>query len=132
MLDFEVFKERGARRQEKQPVVTIQKKGVLTLNPAAIEALGTPPAVELLFAPQARTIGIRAADPSLSHVYNLRQPSRSRTRIVAAAAFLRHYGIEADTTQRYLALMMGDILAVDLSQGEPDDDGDPAERRERR
>lgn len=116
MLDFEVFKERGSRTRKERPLVTIQKKGVLALNVAALEALGSPEAVELSYAPKARTIGIRAADPALAHTYGLRQPKGSQTRLVAAVAFLKHYDIEVRATERYPATMMGDVLAIDLTR----------------
>jgi hypothetical protein len=116
MLDFEVFKERGARTRKELPLVTIQKKGVMALNVAAFEALGSPQAVELLYAPKAKTIGIRAADPALPHTYNLRQPKVSQTRLVAAVAFLNHYEIRVEATERYPATMMGDVLAIDLTR----------------
>jgi hypothetical protein len=118
MLEFEVFKDRGTRRRTERPIVTLQTKGVIALNPAAYEALGSPEAVELLYAPRARTIGIRAADPSLPHAYKPRQQKRAQVRSVAAQAFLKHYGIEVAVTRRYPARMIDDVLAIDLNQRE--------------
>lgn len=132
MLDFEVFKERGQRVMERQPLITIQKKGIMTLNEAAFEALGAPQAVELLYAPQARTVGVRAVEPSLSHAYTLRKPARGRTRIVAAAAFLKHYDIQIEAIRRIPARMVGDILAADLTQHTADEDSDHEDAEEQR
>jgi hypothetical protein len=123
VLDFEVFKDRGARRRKDRPVVTLQKKQIMALNPAAYEALGSPVAVELLYAAKARTIGIRAADPAQPHAYVLRQPKRSQTRVVSVQAFLGHYGIEVLATERYPATMIGDVLAVDLNRQTEHHDG---------
>jgi hypothetical protein len=116
MFDFEVFRDRGTRRRDALPSVTLQTKGVIALNSAAYEALGSPEAVELLYAPQAKTIGVRKADPSLAHAYKPRQQKGGHMRSVAAQAFLRHYDIQVNSTRRYPARMMGDILAFDLGK----------------
>jgi hypothetical protein len=116
MPDFEVFKDRGTRRQDQRPAVTLQTKGVMAMNPAAYEALGSPEAVELLYAQKAETIGIRAVDPSVAHAYRPRKQKGGHARSVAAQAFFSHYGIHVDATRRYPARMIGDVLAIDLSQ----------------
>ena len=118
MLDFEVFKDRGSKKINEEPRVTLQKKGVIALNQSAFELLGSPQAVELLYAPKARTMGIRAADPALSHAYSPRLPKGGYTRLVAAIAFFKRYGIAVEAIERYPAKMLGDVLAIDLSQRE--------------
>ena len=116
MLDFEVFKDRGSKKLNEEPRVTLQKKGVIGLNLPAYEMLGAPEAVELLYAPKARTIGIRAADPALPHAYRPRLPKGGNTRLVAAIAFFKRYGIMIGSIERYPAKMVGDVLAIDLSE----------------
>ncbi len=117
-LDFEVFRGRAAKTRKNLPTVSLQKKGVISLNPAAYEAIGSPKAVELLYAPKARVIGIRAADPDLTHSYPARVPKGGQTRLIAAVAFFNHYGIAVEKIRRYPATMVGDVLAIDLNQRE--------------
>src|SRR3954469_16988906 len=105
MLDFEGFRDRGTRRRDDHPTVTLQTKGVITMNPAAYEALGAPVAVELLYASQARTIGIRAVDPSQAHAYRPRQQKGGHARSVSAQAFLKHYGIKIAMNRCYYDTM---------------------------
>ena len=116
MPEFEVFRERGLRSRDQQLRVTFQTKGAIALNPAAFEALGSPEAVELLYADRDRLVGIRATDPSTSHAYTPRQHKHGRARSIAARAFFSHYGIRVEATRRYSARMLGDVLAVDLDQ----------------
>jgi hypothetical protein len=115
MATFEVFTKRGAPTVNA-PLVSIQRRGTLSLNLAAFEALGQPAAVEFLFDRTERVMGLRRVDPSVRHAYPVRKQQVSSTYVLAGAAFLNHYGVEADVRRRYPAQMDGDVLAVDLKQ----------------
>lgn len=118
MPDFEVYKAKASKPQQAQPVVAIQRKGALAINGAAFEALGSPEAVELLYARKERIIGIRAADPEQAHAYPTRKPKGGLARLVSAAGFLKHYGIGVDRLMHYPATMVDGILSVDLDHPE--------------
>ena len=118
-FEFEVF-DKKAVPSTKEPWVTIQKKGLLSLNKAAAEALGTPPAVELLFDRNAQVIGFRPAELDSPRAFVLRKqgknPSRNANYLVAGTAFCKYYGIDTSFARRYKPEMDGKILTVDLKQ----------------
>ena len=114
MPNFESFNRRMVPMQAA-PHVTIQKRGTLSLNRSAFEALGAPDAVKLLYDRDARIVGLRAvpaADPDASLV---RGSSRGRGPwVVSAMAFTRFYAIDTSTTLRREAYLEDDVLCVDL------------------
>jgi hypothetical protein len=88
------------------------------LNQDAYEALGRPEAVEMLFDRDEQVMGLRAA-PKLTtpHAYAVRAQKNSSSLLVSGRAFNQHYGLTADTTRRYPATMIDDVLAIDLKGG---------------
>jgi ribosomal protein L17 len=115
MPNFEVF-DRRSRPFFVQPLVTIQRRGIMSLNQAAYEALGNPQAVELLFDRAERVMGLRAVDQHAPHAYPLPQQGNSSNHLVAGKAFVKFYGIDTSVARRYRAEMLGNVLAVDLKQ----------------
>lgn len=87
----------------------------MSLNRAAYEALGSPEAVELLYARADRTIGLRAGDPGALHTYPIRRQGGAR--MLTATAFYGHIGARPKP-QRLAATLRDGILAARL----PDDD----------
>lgn len=116
MPEFEVFRKRMVPLV-KQPYVTIQRRGVLSFNHAAHEALGKPAAIELLYDAAAQVMGVRGVDPTTEHAYAFRQTAgRSNgSFMVSGIAFAKYYGIPTEVSRRYPAYMDGDVLCVDLS-----------------
>ncbi len=115
MPNFETFTRRSTP-VAATPLVTIQKRGTISLNRTAHELLGSPEAVELLFDKGEQVIGIRAVDPSIRHAYPLRKQPSSYSYLVAGQAFAKYYNIPIGETRRYEAEMIGDVLAIDLKQ----------------
>ena len=97
-------------------MVTIQRKGPISLNQAAFHALGKPSHVELLYDPNERIIGFRALTEPLAHAYQVRKQGRAHTFLVAGHAFLKYYDIPNEVSIRYVAKMYDDVLGVDLKQ----------------
>ncbi len=117
--DFEVF-DRGAAPKPTHPFVTVQRRGLLSLNRAAYDLLGGPTAVQLLYSRARNIVGIRAGDPGDPRSYPLRvQGERGKTYLVAGAAFTQHYGIPTTEARRYQARLLGDMLTVDLNDDAP-------------
>jgi hypothetical protein len=111
-MAFETFKRQRAQ-PSTEPTVTIQRKGVISLNVASFEALGEPEAVELLFDPDERRIGMRKIDPSVPHAYTVRSLGHT-TWLVSGTAFTNYYAIETPVARRWSATMQDDILTIDL------------------
>lgn len=113
-MPFETFTRQ--RRAGRQPFVTIQKKGVISINRAAFEALGNPEFVELLYDPDARLVGLRRVDSSVEHAYQVRAPVEGHaTWVISGAAFVSYYEIDTSTSVRRGASMDGDLLVVNLN-----------------
>src|ERR1700728_368181 len=115
MPQFEVFRKRMAPLV-KTPYVTIQKRGVLSINAAAYTALGQPEAVELLYDPDEKIVGLRRTERDSEHAYPVRTTASQSesTFMVSATAFTKYYGIDTTTSVRRPARMDSEVLCVDL------------------
>lgn len=114
MPDFEIFTKRLSPKV-KDPYVTIQKKGTMSINRASYELLGEPEAVELLFDASARVMGMRAVEASANHAYPLRGSGKSKSSfLLSGMAFSKYYEINTEVARRYSATFMDNILQVDL------------------
>lgn len=117
-MPFEVFNKRNAPLT-KSPSVTIQKRGLMSLNRAAFALLGEPKAVELLFDRDDRVIGLRPVDEGAAHAYPLRpQSSKQDTGplMVAGTAFTQYYEIDTSISRRWVPTLQEGILCIDLKQ----------------
>ena len=116
MPDFETFSRRMLSLQA-QPFVTVQRRGSMSLNQSALQALGQPEAVELLYDRSASIIGLHGVDPRAETAYQVRQASRSASGpwVISAMAFTKFYGIDTSATRRWPAYLEGDVLCVDLT-----------------
>jgi hypothetical protein len=116
MPNFEVFKKRMIPLQ-KQPYVTIQKRGTMSFNASAHAALGSPEAVELLYDPDEKVVGVRAVDAAVEHAYPLRTPgNKERSFVLSGTAFTKYYGIDTTVSRRRKAYLEEDVLCVDLKE----------------
>lgn len=115
-MPFETF-QKNRMPSKGQPAVTIQKRGALSLNNAAFEALGSPSFVELLYDREERLIGLRESDEATSHAYAVRGTGINQaTRVVSGKAFLAYYDIPRETARRWIAEERDGMLVIDLKQ----------------
>ncbi len=115
-MAFETF-QKNRMPSKGEPAVTIQKRGALSLNNAAFEALGSPSFVELLYDRDERLIGIRRSDEDTSHAYAVRGTGINQaTRVVSGKAFLAYYEIPRDVARRWIAEERDGMLVIDLKQ----------------
>jgi hypothetical protein len=114
-MPFELFT--GQRPVVREPAVTIQKKGAISLNRAAYEALESPEVAELLFDPVERKIGIRKADLSSPHAVPVRPlGERGSSWLISGRSFALYYGIPIDSARRWLARPVDNMLVIDLEE----------------
>ena len=107
---------RRARPVGGRPSVGIHaRKGTISLNRQAFEALRSADAVEILFDPVERVIGFRAA-PLSAASYPIHQQGTSATYLIAGRALARVMGIDTSRARRYDAALIDDVLTVDLNQ----------------
>ncbi|WP_062737489.1 hypothetical protein [Kocuria turfanensis] len=97
--------------------MTIQKRGVISLNKAAHDLIGNAETVELLFDRDRQVMAVRATDDSSPHAYVVRNGSKRGPgqAIVSATAFTAHYGIDTTATRRWKPFVEDDMLCVDLT-----------------
>ena len=117
MPNFETFTRKHRPAPAGDPTVTITARHQVALNRAAVEAIHSPDAVELLYDRTARIVGIRAAtDPEGATAHALRAAGASDGRRFSAKQFLTHFGVTVDQSLRWPAYMADGILCIDLSQ----------------
>jgi hypothetical protein len=105
-MAFEVFHNKFGRTGS-QLTVTITARGHLTLSRGALNALGDPDLVDLLFDRAERLIGIRRSEnPDAYHV--------SKARSVNCKAFARAFEIDTKQARRRPAQIEGGMLVVDV------------------
>ena len=122
-MPFETFTR---QRRAGQPFVTIQKKGVISLNRAAFEALDSPEFVELLFDSDAHLVAMRQVESSIEHAYQVRAPVENHaTWLISGGAFISYYEIDNSKSVRRAARMEGDLLIIDLNDPHVDPRAEP-------
>jgi hypothetical protein len=128
-LTFEVFDKRRAS-SAPSPFVSIQRRGPLSLNRAAHEAMGEPKAAELLFDRENSKIGIKPVDPTSPRGFPVRPQGRNgSTFIIAGQSFTKFYGIDTRVARRYAAVKEDDMLVIDLTADSVDVTGPRAKKR---
>lgn len=117
MPNFETFTRRMVPLADK-PYVTIQKRGNIAMNKSAHVALGEPKAVELLYDPVEKVVGVRGVDEAVEHAYPLRSQGGKDLGpyLVAGMAFTKYYDIDTTQARRWSASMIDDVLCVDLKE----------------
>lgn len=113
-MPFEVFDKRMTPLA-KAPSVTIQKRGVISLNKAAHDLVDNAETMELLY--DRHVMALRATDDSSPHAYAVRNGSKRGPgqAIVSATAFTAHYGIDTTATRRWKPFVEDDMLCLDLT-----------------
>jgi hypothetical protein len=116
MPNFQVFDKRAVP-SSVEPMVTLQRSGPISLNRVAYHAIGEPSHVELLYDPDEKIIGFRAAVGQPAHAYPVRvQGHATHSYLVAGLAFMKHFNILPKVSLRYVAQMYDDVLGVDLKE----------------
>lgn len=114
-MAFETFNPKIMQPPGYGPTVTVTARGVLSLSQGAVNALGQPSSVELLFDRDRRLIGIRASNKP--HAYPV-----SASRVIHCTAFTQEFGITGTqavrrpaTLQTSQVLGQGSMLVVDVN-----------------
>ena len=116
-MGFEVFDKRMTPLA-KAPSVTIQKRGVISLNKAAHDLIDNAETVELLYDRDRQVMALRPTDDSSPHAYAVRSGSTRGPgqAVVSATAFTAHYGIDTAATRRWKPFVEEGMLCVDLTE----------------
>lgn len=114
-MPFEVFSRRSVSRT-KLPMITIQRKGTMSLNASAaalitgiddLEAIQEVP-IELLYDKEAKMVGIRKAQADTISSYKLRKQKNADSFLLAGKMFTSFYGIDTTDAKKFRARDLGD------------------------
>lgn len=114
-MGFELFDKRLVP-VAKAPSVTIQKRGILSINKVAHDMIGAAETVELLYDKEERIIAIRPADGSSPHAYTIRPQSQRGTgqAVLSATAFTQYFDIDTTVSRRWVPYVIDGMLCIDL------------------
>ncbi len=114
-MAFERFEKR-ARPVTKEATVTLQRSGAISFNRVAWEAMGKPEAVELLFDPDTRRVGMQATDESAQYAYTLHGGAKRQqnTYLISGKAFTQYYEIDVSRSIRRIASIDDGMLVISL------------------
>ncbi len=119
MAKWIVFKQQGSRSASTKRV-SLSVRGVITLNQLAYEELGSPQAVELLFDPEEKLIGLRPVEKSVRHGYRVRKQGKNNSYLIGAKAFCNFNSIEHSETKAFNEVAMDDdVMVLNLKQMTP-------------
>jgi hypothetical protein len=117
-MAFEVF-QKGSAPVTTVPSVTIQKRGLISLNRASHDLIHGAAAVELLWDPDRKVIGIRSADEDNPNAYPVRplggKTSKGGSVLVAGTLFTQYIGLDTSEATRWSPKMEDGVLCIDVS-----------------
>ncbi|MDQ2787943.1 MAG: hypothetical protein M3Y58_23410 [Chloroflexota bacterium] len=116
-MPLQEFKNVRAKGPEHKPWISVLRKGRVSLNAVALDDLGNPTHVVLLFDPETREFGVRAAKPEEMHAYKLRKETEGTAESASVLALWSYYDIDVDRyVGRYPAKKTNNILVISLSE----------------
>lgn len=112
-MAFEVFDKRMAPLA-KAPSVTIQRRGIFSINRVAHKLIGEAETVELLFDKENAVVALRPSKEP--HAYAIRpQSARDAGQVIlSATAFTQYYDIDTSVSRRYKPYEQDGMLCIDL------------------
>lgn len=117
-MPFEVF-EKSSAPLARVPSVTIQKRGIISINRAAHTLIGSPEAVELLWDGERKLIGLRPSKETEPNAYPARPQSAKTGKgpiVIAGTMFTQYYKIDTSQSLRYRPSVEDGILVIDISK----------------
>ena len=117
--NFEEFEHGPVVSQSKLIHVTINTRGSFFLNRRAMEVLGEPDYVVLMYDRRRSTIGMSRAPSSRQNAFHLKRKDRQRNgRVIYASNFCRFYQIRPDETLAFTApeVDKNGVLVLDLNE----------------
>ena len=112
-MGFEVFDKRHAP-MKGTPSVTVQRRGIVSINGPAHALIEKHRVVELLFDKERRVMALRPAEAS-PRTYELREPTKSGQTLLSATAFMDAFGINVGVSRRYEPFVEDGMLCIDFN-----------------
>jgi len=118
-MGFQVY-EKGSAPQPTTPSVTIQRRGLISINRAAFEQLNKPEGVELLWDSDRRVIGLRPAALTNQNAYPVRPQVATNVEkgpwLIAGSLFTQFIGLDTTEAYRWTPSLEDDLLVIDISK----------------
>jgi hypothetical protein len=116
-MGFQVY-EKGSAPVPTTPSITIQKRGLISINRAAFEAIDKPEGVELLWDAERKAIALRPASLTNQNAYPVRaQGSTERGPwLIAGTLFTQFIGLDTSDAYRWTPSVEDGLLVVDISK----------------
>lgn len=119
---FTLFEQGPVERTRKRPYVTIDSKGRLYFNRIALEALGNPEGIALMYDETNQAIGVLPARLARQETYRVRSLyGHKGATIINALNFCRHFSIAPTETLAFQnpRINHDGILVLSLHQVQP-------------
>jgi len=110
MPNFVEFDRQDSHAIPDEPMLTLQRRGLISLNLAAFKALGEPSAVALLYDAAEGIIALRKVSRAYQNGYPVRKQPNSRSYLVGATGFTSYHKIDTDVPRRYMGRRYDDQL----------------------
>ncbi|MUK02544.1 hypothetical protein GM708_11790 [Vibrio cholerae] len=119
-MAFKVF-EKGSAPAPTIPTVTIQKRGMFSLNDAAFQLIGKPEGVQFLWDGELKQIAVQAVPLTSPNAYPTRRqgPGKESDRgivLIAGTMFTKYIGIDTSVAKRWVPRVEDGMLIVDLNE----------------
>lgn len=122
-MGFEVF-QKGSAPIAGVPSVTIQKRGLFSLNDAASKLIEDPAAIHFLWDPEERLIALRPVPAEDPNAYPVREQIPSKARpggrrgacLIAGSMFTKFIGLDTSVARRWVPRLSEGMLLVDLKE----------------
>ena len=113
--EWSEYNETRRELRQRRPRVLLRADGAMRFNARAIELLGNPQAIRLLFDVQKSRIGVRAEDPALEYALPLRVEKKSA--LIHIKSFCNRYNIKLESTIEFADVRSDSagVLLLDLT-----------------
>ena len=120
MPNFVEFSRETSRSSHDDPMFTVQKRGLISLNLAAFKALGEPATVALLFDADEGIVALRKVPRTHPNAYHVRKQGQSQSYLVAGQGFASFNKIDTELSRRFVGYDYGDhVWGFVLKEGTP-------------
>ena len=120
MPNFVEFDRENSHFVPDEPMFTLQKRGLVSMNQAAFKALGEPAAIALMYDADEGIVALRKVPRTYHNGYLVRKQNAARSYLVAATGFTSHHKIDTEVSRRFPGRSYGDqLLGFNLAEGKP-------------
>lgn len=117
-MGFAVF-EKGSAPVSTVPAVTIQKRGLFSLNDASYKLLGEPETIQFLWDADEKLIALKPSARDDLNGYPARRQSSTKGHgpvLVAGSMFCKFIGLDTTHAKRWTPRKQDELLIIDLKE----------------